>query len=50
MILFSKIGTSWKQPRSGSVVVSQADPHSWISQKDYILIRHLDFWDPFRNI
>ncbi len=43
-ILFNKIGYHGRKTKPGSVVVSQADPHSWILQKDPI--HPTDSWDP----
>ncbi len=42
--LFSKILCHGITTKPGSVVVSQADPHSWILQNDPI--HPLDSWDP----
>ncbi len=44
-ILFNKIACHGIKTKPGSVVVSQADPHSWILQKKDPI--HLsDSWDP----
>ncbi len=43
-ILFNKIDYHGIKTKPGSEVVSQADPHSWILQKDPI--RPSDSWDP----
>ncbi len=42
-ILFNKIAYHGIKTKPGSVVVSQADPNSWILQKDPI--HPLDSWD-----
>ncbi len=44
LILFNKIAHHRIKTKPGSVVVSQADPYSWILQKDHI--RPQDSWDP----
>ncbi len=43
-ILFNKYAYHGRNTKPGCVVASQADPHSWILQKDPIYPS--DSWDP----